>query len=99
MASRPSISGICTSIRTRSKVCDSSAATASRPLLATTTGMPLPLQQADGQLLIDQAVFGQQDPQRRVCEPAVGGSVVPGLVLRGGARPGPARSRRTAPTA
>ena len=30
-----------------------------------TTAWPLPLQQGNGQLLVDDAVFGQQDPQRR----------------------------------
>ena len=40
VASKPPISGICTSISTRSKVSRSSAASASRPLLATVTAWP-----------------------------------------------------------
>ena len=65
VASMPSITGICTSISTTSNACCSRASTASRPLRDRRDGVPLLLQQADRQTLIDEVVLGQQDAQRR----------------------------------
>ena len=63
VASRPSISGICTSISTRSNVAGVGCRDASLPLLATVTVCPCSFQQGHGQFLVDQAVLGQQDVQ------------------------------------
>ena len=64
VASRPSISGICTSISTRSKLAGlGGTATASRPLLGHGDRVTFAFEQCDGQLLIHQTVFGQEDTQ------------------------------------
>ena len=73
VASKPSISGICTSISTRSNGC----CVQGRQRLLAVAGhhdrVPLLLQQADRQLLVDQVVLGQQDAQRRAGGPAGAG--------------------------
>ena len=64
VASRPPISGICTSISTRSKRSRATISRASRPLFATVTEWPAAGQQPDRDALVDDVVFGQEDLRR-----------------------------------
>ncbi len=64
MASRPSISGICTSIRTTSYFCRSRASSASRPLCNDIGPVAHLAEDAGGDLLVDDVVLGQQKAQR-----------------------------------
>ena len=77
VASNPSISGICTSISTRSNF---SAASGREGLAAVADGVdrvPFPFQQSHHQLLIHETVFGQQDAQRAQAADAVFGARSP----------------------
>src|SRR5438477_7269697 len=65
VASKPSISGICTSIKMRSKVPSPKAFTASHPLAAWTRTLSLFFQNAGGHCAINDIVFRQEDAQMR----------------------------------
>ena len=91
VASKPSISGICTSISTTSNV----FLRRGRPAppgrcSATTTVWPSLLQQADGQPLVDRVVLGQQDAQ------SAAACAAPGLDGRRGVPVGVVRRRAKA---
>ena len=64
VASRPSISGICTSINTTSYGCRSSARDRLQPIARHVRAVAELRQQAQGELLVDGVVLGEQDAQR-----------------------------------
>ena len=65
VASKPSISGIWTSMRTTSNAFAASAATRFSSIVRQRHEMPAFFQQPGGQHLVHRIVLGQQDAQRR----------------------------------
>ncbi len=70
VASSPLISGICTSIRTRSNDSSTARSAARRPLPTIVTRCPFCLSKADDERLVGRVVFSDQHSQRPARPPA-----------------------------
>ncbi len=67
VASNPSISGICTSIRTTSNDCLLQCRDGLVSVVGNDHFMPFHSQQSKGHLLVDQTILGEQDIQPAFC--------------------------------